>query len=138
MMKLTSFMSMSLLGFDNNTAYQVQVIFALVALGLVASYAMRRELKGKLDGLDITIFAAATLVIIPYSHFYDMTLLTGGLLLICKECTMSNKELIFRSNMFGILWALPIMGFLLNIFNLPIAPFILLIGLFLLCHIRPQ
>jgi hypothetical protein len=134
LMKLTSFMSMSLLGFSNDIAYQVQIGFALIALGLVTRYALYRRIKGGFDGLDITILASATLIMLPYSHFYDMTLLIGGLLLICKEHSLNDESLIVRSGMFGTLWALPIVGLLLNIIGLPVAPLILLCGLALLCY----
>lgn len=134
LMKLTSFMSMSLLGFSNDIAYQVQIGFALIALGLVTRYALYRRIKGGFDGLDITILASATLIMLPYSHFYDMTLLIGGLLLICKEHSLNDELLIVRSGMFGTLWALPIVGLLLNIIGLPVAPLILLCGLALLCY----
>ncbi|MFQ3216524.1 glycosyltransferase family 87 protein [Paraperlucidibaca sp.] len=134
LMKLTSFMSMSLLGFSNDIAYQVQIGFALIALGLVTRYALCRRIKGGFDGLDITILASATLIMLPYAHFYDMTLLIGGLLLICKEHSLNDESLIVRSGMFGTLWALPIVGFLLNIIGLPVAPLILLCGLALLCY----
>lgn len=138
LMKVTGFMSISLLGFDSSTAYQVQIAFALIALGLTTNYALRRRLKGGFDGLDITIIATTTLVMLPYSHFYDMTLITGGLLLICKDNILSTEALLIRSNTPSILWVLPILGLLLNIFSLPIAPLILLIGLSLLCKTRDQ
>ena len=134
LMKLTSFMSMSLLGFSNDIAYQVQIGFALIALGLVTRYALCRRIKGGFDGLDITILASATLIMLPYAHFYDMTLLIGGLLLICKEHSLNEESFIVRSGMFGTLWALPIAGLLLNIIGLPVAPLILLGGLALLCY----
>jgi hypothetical protein len=133
-MKLTAFMSMHLLGFDNSSAYQLQAGFMLAALGLMVAYSLQRRVRGRFSGLDISILAVATFIILPYAHFYDMTLIAGGLLIMCKDNSVSDSALIIRSKVFGLLWALPILGLIFNIIGLPIAPVILLVGLALLCR----
>lgn len=137
LMKLTSFMSMHLLGFSTSAAYQVQIGFALIALGLLITYGLRRKRKGYFDGLDITILATTTMLILPYTHFYDMTMIAGGLLLASQDNKIREKSPLIRTGIFGLLWALPIIGLLLNILSLPITPLILLASLFLLCYYTP-
>ena len=140
LMKLTSFMSVKILGFDNNLAYQIQSGFMLVSLALVCSYGIRRNSKSQFDGQDITLLAIATLLMLPYAHFYDMTLITGGLLLMCHDNKLSDQSLFIRSKIFSVIYVIPIVGVLMNLIGLPITPFILLCGLALLCYapLSPQ
>ncbi len=140
LMKLTGFMSIKLLGFDNHLAYQVQTGFMLASLALVFSYGIRRKNKNQFDGQDITLFAIATLLILPYAHFYDMTLIIGGLLMMCRDNALSDQSLFIRSKIFGVIYVIPIVGVLMNLIGLPITPIILLLGLALLCYapLAPQ
>jgi hypothetical protein len=140
LMKLTGFMSVKLLGFDNHLAYQIQSGFMLVSLALVFSYGVRRKVKNQFDGQDITLLAIATLLMLPYAHFYDMALITGGLLLMCHDNKLSDQSLFIRSKTFGVIYVIPIVGVLMNLIGLPITPIILLFGLALLCYapLAPQ
>lgn len=132
-MKLTSFIAMRIIGFDLATAYKVQIGFSLAALSLLLIYCQRRKCRGEFNALDITVFAVTTMAILPYAHFYDMTLIAGGLILMSHQNKKINDKPFIFPSIFGLLWALPVLGLLGNMINLPIAPIVLFLGLILLC-----
>lgn len=133
-MKLTAFIAMRLLGSTIETAYIVQIIFSISALIILLLYGWRRRQKGNFDGRDITILAVATMIMPPYIHFYDMTLIAGGLLLLCYSKKITRNHPIARFNIIGLLWSLPILGLLFNLFGAPIAPIAMMISLYFLCQ----
>lgn len=132
-MKLTPFMSMRLLGYEIGTAYLVQTLFSLVTLFTIAIYFLKRKFSNQFTSLDILILAIATILIVPYTHFYDLTLMTGGILLLAKQDIVKHESLPYKSYTFTLLYMMPITGLILNIFLIPITPFIFLIFLLLLC-----
>lgn len=131
-MKLTPFMSAHLLGYDTTSSYLLQLLFTIVTIGTVIIYFLKKKRSGSFNALDITILAIATILIVPYNHFYDLAIITGSLLLLAAENTFTPKNMLLKSRIFVLLYILPILGFLLNALLLPISPVILLIGLLML------
>jgi len=128
-MKLTPFMSAHLLDFDLKSAYIIQAFFGLSTIIVVFIYFLLKKNDTHFSGLDITILATATVILIPYTHFYDLTLIAGGLLLLSKESFITKNNFLIKSNMITILYTIPIIGLLSNLFYFPISPLILFVGL---------
>lgn len=132
-MKLTPFMSMHLLGFKLEAAYFTQALFSIATIGVVFTYFMRRPHNTPFSGLDITILGIAAVIVIPYTHFYDLTLIAGGLLLLAKEHTVTIKNYVIRSKVIILLYIIPIVGLIFNLLYIPISPIILFSGLMVFC-----
>lgn len=137
-MKLTPFMSMRLLNYEVNTAYLIQVLFSLVTITIVSIYFLKRKIINLFNGIDILILSIATILIIPYTHFYDLSLITGSILLLIKQNIENSTSLLAKSHTLTIIYMAPIIGLLLNIFIVPITPIIFLIALFILCFGKNQ
>lgn len=132
-MKLTPFMSAHLLGYDTKSSYLLQLLFTIVTIGTVTIYFLKKQLSESFNALDITILAIATILIVPYSHFYDLAIITGSLLLLAAKNTVNPNSMLLKSRIIALLYVLPILGFLLNALLLPISSVVLLIGLLILC-----
>lgn len=131
-MKLTPFMSAHLLDLDLKTAYLIQAIFSVATITIVFTYFLHKKNNTHFSGLDITILATATVILIPYTHFYDLTLIAGGLLLLAKDPFVTEKNYFIRSNTVIVLYTIPIIGLIFNLFYFPISPVILFSGLIIL------
>lgn len=128
-MKLTPFMSAHLLGYNTESSYFIQLLFTIVTIGIVSVYFIRKKTSLSFSAIDITILAIATILIVPYNHFYDLTIITGSILLIAKQNNISPERILIKSRILIIIYILPIFGFILNIFKLPASPIILSFGL---------
>ncbi|RJF89073.1 DUF2029 domain-containing protein [Oleomonas cavernae] len=130
-MRLTPFTAMRLLGAEVGASYGVQAAVSLVSVGLCLVYLLRRGPRANLDGLDILVFSAATALVVPYLHFYDLAVITGGLILMWRDDAGASARLL-RNGVVPLLWYLPLLGVMLNLVGLPLAPVALIACLALL------
>jgi hypothetical protein len=83
------------------------------------------------------LLATGTLLISPYAHNYDMTLLTGALLwTLAPMASVGERD----RQIMGAAWLLPIAIMPLHIVGVPVAPFVLgaLFSLVAARILRPQ
>ncbi len=136
LMKPSAFISMRLLGFNVELAYSVQALFSIITLAILINYGLKRNRARRIENKEIIITAIATMLIIPYVHFYDMALVAGGILLMTSNSSNESTLSILQQRTLGLLWTLPVISLLMNIIGFPITPLILVFCLYILCKIN--
>jgi hypothetical protein len=126
-MMQSPFNAVHLLGLEASSAYVVQAIFAVLALGSV----IWSFYRGADRTLQTATLATAIFLFSPYLLSYDMAILSGALIFMfegfSRRGPRPRDQILFLA-----VWFLPLLGMYLNSWGLPIGPLLLLALLMLL------
>lgn len=123
----TVFMSARILGASGAAALGLHAVFALAIGALLVVRLLHDSDGSRRAGLVL----AATCVMTPYLHVYDLGLATAGAALLMRRHAGSGAAVRVAAGVVAALvWLLPILTYFLNQFGAPVAP-VILVALFL-------
>lgn len=122
------FMSLRLVGLDGDRALLIHAIFAAAVL---LTLVWRLWHTGSQDRRT-AMMLVATVLITPYTHMYDLTILVVAALLMLRSAQRENgwRKALF-SRACAVLWLAPYLVYGLGIFGVPITPLLLVIAFFI-------
>jgi hypothetical protein len=135
-MKPSVFMSLRLLGADLATSYLAQLLCVILVLAFGLAYLWHRR-RAEADGQTIAVIALASVLLVPYVHIYDLTIVAGAQILMLRQPSGDRVLLPAQAVLFGLLWMIPLAGLMLHLAGLPVAPLVLIAALIMLVRLDP-
>jgi alpha-1,2-mannosyltransferase len=122
------FMSLRLVGLDGDRALFIHATFAAVVLLTLVWRLWRAESQDRRTAMVLI----ATVLITPYTHMYDLTILVVAALLMLRAAQRGGglRKALF-SRACAVLWLAPYLVYGLGVFGVPITPLLLVIAFFI-------
>jgi hypothetical protein len=123
-------------GVSFEVSIAAQIVSALSAL-VITCYALHRE---GLTARTILLLSLGAIIMTPYAHGYDMTMVAAALLayLFSKTPSGSVPALAAEYVVFSALWALPLLTWVFRVWEIPLTPIILIAAFYLIYQDKPS
>ncbi len=130
----STFNSVRMLGAELPMAFTMHAVTLILVAVLIVMYGKRTASRRQVSTSDILIVATSTVLLSPYIHNYDFSLLEGALILWAGAAASQHVDDNLTLTAIVILWGTAFVSFFLNLSGFPIVPPLILACLAVLAY----